>query len=265
MAVAGTIASTSRPAPPSGKYTAATLCDLLTLLYEKQNAGSNHYLAGHARPGVIAAQVIGFQWYARFLPPHGRLLDWGCRHAPDACLIRGAFGAAHTLHGCDFVEPGSFSAFHDYAELDFTKLDHCFKLPYPDQFFDGVIASGTLEHAAMDYESLKELYRTLKPNAPLIITYLPYRYSYEEFFRRHFQKREYHRRLYSKREVDALLRHTGFVPDIPVQPTICGRGIGRVVRSERLARFVLAVAQRVCPPYVFASTLRVVARKQLVM
>jgi len=33
------------------------------------------------------------------------ILDWGCHHAPDACLIRARFGQAVALHGCDIVDP----------------------------------------------------------------------------------------------------------------------------------------------------------------
>jgi hypothetical protein len=77
---------------------------------------------------------------------------------------------------------------------------------------DAVIASGVLEHVPMDYESLKELYRVMKPGARLIVTYLPNRASVEEWRLRHRNGRRGHRRLYSRSQIRRLLLHCGFWP-----------------------------------------------------
>lgn len=169
------------------------------------------YFAEHAAPGFIAAQVRTFLWYSRHLGDAGCLLDWGCHHAPDACLVRAAFGGRCTLYGCDFGDPASYAAFHEFAALRYARLTDPFRLPYGDATFDAAVASGALEHAAMDYESLKELWRCLKPGGVLVITFLPNRWSRGEFAKR-IMRQPCHLRRYGRGELEHMLLHTGFVP-----------------------------------------------------
>ena len=77
-------------------------------------------------------------------------------------------------------------------------------LPFPDRAFDMVIAGGVLQHAAQDYESLKEVYRVLKLGGHLAITHLPNWLSYTEFLARNLRKADFHCRLYSVSEIDTL-------------------------------------------------------------
>src|SRR4051812_37448356 len=90
---------------------------LLARLYAEQLALTPEvaYLRSHARPKVIAGQVAVFDWYRRLLPASGRVLDWGCNHAPDSCLVREWAGDRFELHGCDFQEPNGYAAFHHFA------------------------------------------------------------------------------------------------------------------------------------------------------
>src|SRR5262245_22248307 len=85
------------------------LTELLAGLYERQIAlESNEYLVQHAQPGVIRRQVQVFQWYAPYLPTNGVVLDWGCAHGPDSCMLRAVFGDHFQRHGCDFVEDSRY-------------------------------------------------------------------------------------------------------------------------------------------------------------
>ena len=59
--------------------------------------------------------VLTFLWYRRYLPDEGAILDWGCNHAPDSCLLRMAYGQRLRLHGCDFVDSGLYAVFHEFA------------------------------------------------------------------------------------------------------------------------------------------------------
>jgi SAM-dependent methyltransferase len=86
------------------------------------------------------------------------------------------------------------------------------RLPYEDGVFDAVIASGVLEHVPMDYESLKELNRILRPGGRLIIAYLPNRFSVQEWWIRVSGRGAPHRRLYSRSEFTRTLLHCGFLP-----------------------------------------------------
>ena len=88
----------------------------------------------------------------------------------------------------------------------YTKLDDNILLSYELDSFDVVIGSGVLEHTAMDYESLKQLYKVLKPDGVLIISYLPYWHSFHEW------TRPVHQRRYSMRESKQLLKRSGFNP-----------------------------------------------------
>src|SRR5262249_47334019 len=69
----------------------------------------------------------------------------------------------------------------------------------------------TLEHVAMDYESLKELYRVLKLDGLLILTYLPNRWSFREWLRR-VRGQDYHRRRYGLNEARRLLQRCRLDP-----------------------------------------------------
>jgi SAM-dependent methyltransferase len=186
----------------------------LARLYRVQMdlTGLTTYLVEHADPEHVKHHVNVFLWYARALPASGSVLDWGCYHGPDACLIRARLPQLD-LHGCDFAgESGQFRVFRDYSRLQYTVLTDVAALPYAPNTFDAVVASGVLEHTAMDMESLKALFRVTKDGGTLIITYLPFRWSWCEWRKRRIGKEGSHRRLYGLRETETLLKHCGFYP-----------------------------------------------------
>jgi len=188
------------------------LSDILRRLYQEQleQRPRDDYLRQHCEPRFLAGAIRVFQFYEPYLPAVGRVLDWGCRHAPDACLIH-ARHADLEVDACDILEPDSYPVFFRYARLRYQRLQDIVRLPYPDRSFDAVVASGVLEHVPMDYESLKEIHRVLRPDGRLIVTYLPNRASAEEWrFRRRSQP--FHARLYGRSEFRRLLLHTGFLP-----------------------------------------------------
>lgn len=204
-----------RSSNSTAQQEAGELAALLARLYREQRAagGSETYLAEHAQPEVIKHHVNVFLWYAKHLPASGAILDWGCNHTPDACLLRQAFGDRYDLFACDFPSPSEFPVFRQYSQVQYSQLtDPTAPLPYPADTFDAIVASGALEHTAMDAEALKALYRVLKPDGRLVISYLPYRLSLEEWRRRHIEKDGFHRRLYGKRETATLLKRCGFYP-----------------------------------------------------
>lgn len=231
---------------------------LLSELYRIERFGNptDAYLRDHARPPVVRGQVRAFLWYRSFLPPAGAVLDWGCNHAPDSCLLRGWAGGRLELHGCDFRPAATFPVFHDYAQLEYTPLTDNLTLPYRAERFDAVIGSGVLEHTAMDYEALKEVYRVLKPGGTLILTYLPNWLSYREWYLRSVRG-GHHRRLYSLRQACGLLRHTGFEPAFADYQSLVWARLFGSAGAGRLGR----VLDFLMPVRRFASTLRLVAHK----
>ena len=170
------------------------------------------YIRRHALPEFAAGSVAVFRWYQRFLPASGVILDWGCRHAPDSCLLRTEYGDRYQLHGCDVVSADAFAPFHQFAGLQYVPLEDIVRIPYPEETFDAVIATGVLEHVARDYDSLRELHRILKPEGRLIISYLPNRLSLSEWRVRTIAKAGFHRRLYGLGEAYRLMLHFGFDP-----------------------------------------------------
>ncbi len=241
---------------------ARELCALLTRLYrhEVEAGGSSPYLAIHASPEFIKHQVNVFLWYSKFLPPSGRILDWGCNHGPDTCLLREVFGQRYELHACDFVSESEFRAFRDHSLPQYRQLTGALGLPYAENSFDVVIGSGVLEHTAMDLEALKSLFQVLKPDGTLIISYLPYRWSWAEWHRRHIRKADFHRRLYGRRETETMLKHCGFYPlEIGYQTFVPDVVDGKL--PTRLKRLLAPLRH----PVFSHSVLHCAARKMTVM
>jgi ubiquinone/menaquinone biosynthesis C-methylase UbiE len=84
-------------------------------------------------------------------------------------------------------------------------------LPYENNSFDTVIGSGVLEHVPNDSESLKELYRIIRPGGYFIMTMLPNQYSYTEWLNRRLRN-PHHLRMYSLSEAKHMFMHHGFLP-----------------------------------------------------
>lgn len=151
-----------------------------------------------------------FEIYAPFLTSKMRVLDWGCRHAPDSCMMR-TLHPELDLYGCDFTDDG-LSVFHDFARLSFSRLTHEYELPYDDQGFDVVLASGVLEHVAFEHESTREIWRVLKEDGLLFVTFLPNRTSLTENLSRLMGKYDFcHNRLYGLSQTRNMFLRSGFV------------------------------------------------------
>ena len=232
--------------------------EMLRKLYAEQLAesGEDPYLRQHADQKFIAGQVRVFQWYRPFLPREGTLLDWGCRHAPDSCLIRTDLGSQFRQHACDLPPAGQYGIFHRYAGVEYRQLNEAVRLPYESGQFNAVIASGVLEHVAMDYESLKELYRVMQVGGQLVMTYLPNRLSWGECRMRRTHQLA-HRRLYSPRLIRELLLRTGFYPksvgyqtkfdQLPAttRPVRRLKPVAKLLQAHRVASCLCIIATKV--------------------
>ena len=233
---------------------------VLGQLYARQleTLPGDGYLRQHAEPGFLRGTVQVFRFYEPYLPGEGRVLDWGCHHAPDACLIRAKLGDKVVLDGCDVLDPEQYPVFHSYAGLRYAQLREPVRLPYAEASFDAVIASGVLEHVPMDYESLKELNRILKPKGRLMVTYLPNRASLEEWWLRTSARGDFHRRLYGCGEMRRTLLHYGFLPllagyqtQLDMLPPTSGNALGRLrtlsrlLPAHRLTACLCAVAEKI--------------------
>jgi SAM-dependent methyltransferase len=235
------------------------LAGVLRQLYTQQleTLPEDAYLRHHSDASFVDGSVRVFRFYEPYLPAEGRILDWGCRHAPDACLIRTCFADRVSLDGCDVFDSNQYSAFFDYARLRYARLSGIVNLPYPDESFDTVLASGVLEHVPMDQDSLKEIHRVLRLGGRLVVTYLPNKASIEEWRLRYLGRDDFHWRLYSRADLRGLLLHTGFRPIVVGYQTqldllaVGGaalavlRPILRLLQLHRLVSCLCAVAEKV--------------------
>jgi SAM-dependent methyltransferase len=185
--------------------------ELQKLYSVKAQVKKDTYLHAHSRNlAVIRRQVSIFERCQEFFKDANTVLDWGCRHAADACLVRMLRGPEVELYGCD-VESGEYQAFFDFAGLKYSQLTHPYVLPYEDNSFDTVMGSGVLEHVPNDSESLKELYRIIRPGGFFIMTMLPNRCSYTEWMNRRLGN-PHHLRMYSLAQAKHMFMHHGFLP-----------------------------------------------------
>jgi len=241
------------------------LAEMLSQLYRDQLAREprDQYIRDHSKPAFLNGSVRVFRFYEPYLPAQGRVLDWGCRHAPDSCLIRATAGNQLVLDGCDFMDPACYSGFYEFAGLRYAQLRNAFQLPYEETAFDAVIASGVLEHAAMDYESLKELYRVLKPGGRLILSYLPNRFSFAEWRlgrRNGGTGSDFHLRLYTRNQLRDLLLHTGFRPIALGYQTQAD-----LLRAETVRLHLLRPVLRLFFIHKLTSCICAIAEKQSIM
>ncbi len=101
-----------------------------------------------------------------------------------------------------------------------------YSLPYPDNYFDCIIASEILEHVKDDKKALFELKRILKKNGTLIITvphyYFPFLWDplnwlLMRLFKGHVNKNIWwlagiwadHNRLYTKKQIEKIVLTAG--------------------------------------------------------
>jgi 2-polyprenyl-3-methyl-5-hydroxy-6-metoxy-1,4-benzoquinol methylase len=157
----------------------------------------------------IERKVEAFNLYKDYLQGKSRFLDWGCKDGHVGYMVNSLLPEKVEIHGCD-IRKGKYSIFSEKANLEYSQLKHHYKLPYEDNYFDVVIGNGVLEHVANDSESIKELYRIIKPDGYLVITFLPNFWSYTEFISRMI-KHGGHRRIYSLKEIKKMLLHKGFI------------------------------------------------------
>lgn len=217
---------------------------------------------------TLNRQVRAFLLFQSYAVTGTRFLDWGCRHAWEACMIRMVNERA-TIKGCD-ITPEMAETTKQFSRMDYTQLDHAFRLPYADDSFDCVISSGVLEHVPVQNASLLELNRVIEPDGYLVITFLPNKLSYTEFACRHIFKEWFHRRLYSVPQLKRLLFENGFEPlTIGYHQVLPSLTAGhRMLRWSWMGAagrqlFKLdSVAENIWPLKLFSANLYAIARKR---
>ena len=237
---------------------------LIALYSEQAKHKTNNYLHAHSHNlAVIRRDTSIFKRYSRFVPESGRVLDWGCAHAPTACLVKMLRGDSIELHGCD-VHAEEYRAFYEFAGLRYSQLRHHYELPYEDNFFDAVIGTAALEHVANDGESLNQLYRVIKPGGLFIMTTLPNRFSYTEWLNRMLRK-PHHLRTYSLSGAKEMFLHHGFLPVVAgyhqVFPSLMAVGSRFANKVADALASKNEAGERIWPIRCFASNVFLIGKK----
>lgn len=168
------------------------------------------YLDAHfSMPLTIRRRLAILDWLARGIKPHDRVLEWGCQHAVDSCVYRRRFGADLELHGCDAVPPDAYRPFYEYSGLRYALIQHAYHLEYDDGFFDVVTSNGVWEHVVDEVNSLREIFRILRPGGLFLVACLPNRFSYTEALQRKLGHTA-HDRLYTIGSASRMLKDAGF-------------------------------------------------------
>jgi SAM-dependent methyltransferase len=101
----------------------------------------------------------------------GKMLDYGCGSKP----YKSMFTNVTQYVGVDIDEnPG-----HDHKNENIDVFYDGMHLPFADNEFDAVLSSQVLEHVPSIHNSLKEIYRVLKPGGQVLLS-LPFVYPEHE-------------------------------------------------------------------------------------
>jgi SAM-dependent methyltransferase len=252
--------------PPDG----AALATALARFHALDSDGADPYLRSKTALDSGRRELVQ-QWLKLrpHLPPPRVALDWGCRHGVFAWLARQEFGDGPVLHGCDTFAAEPYAAMHAASGLHYSALDHPWRLPYPDDAFDLVLAGGTLEHVANDGASLAELWRVLRPHGRLVLTHLPNAASASEWWSRRFAPALAHPRRYRLPALRERLLQLGFMPLAWGRHQLLPATLPGAAHRPRLARgldraFALnAALETLWPLNRLSATLWLVADKRL--
>jgi SAM-dependent methyltransferase len=164
---------------------------------------------------VVRRKTRSFLKYRSYLVGAQRVLDLGCKHAIDGQLVRRMNPDAE-IHAADFWDFENLPEFKS-DRITYRRLSHSWDTGYPDAYFDAVIMSGSFEHVPNEAETLKEVYRVLKPDGVLVMSFLPNWLSWAELAFRLLKGRDepgtaFHLRLYSLRQLRRMHLASGFRP-----------------------------------------------------
>ncbi len=101
---------------------------------------------------------------------HGTVLDFGCGSKPYETLFKNV----EEYVGIDIEQSGHD---HRYSKVDFFYDGKT--IPFPDEYFDGVVCFEVLEHVFNVEEVLAEIRRVLKPKGRFLIS-LPFAWGEHE-------------------------------------------------------------------------------------
>ncbi|MFA7685308.1 MAG: class I SAM-dependent methyltransferase [Candidatus Gracilibacteria bacterium] len=125
-----------------------------------------NFIAKHMRKNIGVADLKNVPF-----------LDWGAGYGQVTWLLR---NRGINAQGYNVEERGHVEAISELASLPMTCHGDQVKIPFADESFGAVSSCGVLEHVQSDADSLKEIYRILKPGGYFYIFMLPQKTAWVE-------------------------------------------------------------------------------------
>lgn len=141
---------------------------------------------GHidSAPGA-AVYIRNVNQISRYLAPGARVLDWGCGFGQVAYSLA---NRGFQVSACDWPAQPRMPELVDERITYFRLEGDGLKVNAPDQSFDAVISSGSLEHSNNMIESMREIRRILKNDGWFFIFRFPNDLSISEYIARKTSK-----------------------------------------------------------------------------
>ena len=167
-------------------------------------------------------------WFCRNLSDGGRVLDYGCGEGVVLNGIRARKKISEDSCGVDLSVNAVKKARTRFPALSFQTLNERGGIPFPDGWFDTVVATEVIEHVFDTDLVFSEFRRVLKPDGKLLLT-CPYHGFLKDLVMLLTGKIEshyhdpysFHIRYYSSGSLNGVLRKHGFT-------SVQMGGVGRV-------------------------------------
>lgn len=118
--------------------------------------------------------ALTFVWEPYFQKIKGKVLDAGCSVGTFAQV------APNQIIGIDNDKEALEICKNKNLKVKFADLEK--KIPFKDNFFEGVFCSHTIEHLNNPLNMMKEIYRVLKPRGILVLITPDYIKSHDKGF-----------------------------------------------------------------------------------
>ena len=115
---------------------------------------------------LVSRRRFAIEMIEKQLPKGSKILDVGCGtgHLAAELARRG-----YDTWGTDLSEGMIQYAREHYDPSRFQPAD-IEKIPFPDNYFDGIVCLGVMEYLGSDQPALREMWRVLKPGGHAVIT-----------------------------------------------------------------------------------------------
>jgi ubiquinone/menaquinone biosynthesis C-methylase UbiE len=175
-------------------------------IYDSLNARGIYHFGSY----ISGSQYFkAYELVIKYVKDNSKVLDWGAGSGHFSYFL------LQNRHNVTAFSIESKIALLDYLNTNFpgkynTDLsqDPLTKLPYYDQYFDAVVSIGVLEHVRdtgnIEYNSLSEIQRILKPDGVFICYHFPNKLSWIESITKHLDSKYNHTFKYNLDDIKKL-------------------------------------------------------------